>query len=155
MSNARRWSLETLLSPRSRLAIDSNVLIYLLDGVGPRADAAAAIVDTIADGTVEGTIASIGLTEVLAGPARAADAARFERTADELRDLGLRVRPLDVETAVDAAWLRGSGGFGMADAIHLATARSAGATVFITNDRRIRPVPNVEVVYLDELGPGG
>lgn len=149
--NARRWSLETLLTPATRLAIDSNVLIYLLDGAGPRAEAAAAIVDAIAEGRVEGTFASIGLTEVLAGPARAGDAARFERAADELRDLGLRIRPLDAETAVDAARLRGSSDLGIADAVHIAIARAAGATVFLTNDRRIRSDGSLEVVYLDEL----
>jgi predicted nucleic acid-binding protein len=152
--NARRWSLETLLTPATRLAIDSNVIIYLLDGAGPQAETAAAIVDAIAEGTVEGTFASLGLTEVLAGPARTGDAARFKRTADELRDLGLRIRPLDVETAVEAAWLRGSSDLGIADAVHIATARAAGATVFLTNDRRIRPDGALGVVYLDDLMPG-
>jgi hypothetical protein len=36
--------------------------------------------------------------------------------------------------------------------IYLASARQAGATVFVTNDRRIRSMPQLEVSYLDELG---
>jgi predicted nucleic acid-binding protein len=39
----------------------------------------------------------------------------------------------------------------MTDAIHLASARSAGATAFVTNDRRIKPLPQLDVIYLDEL----
>ena len=153
--NAKRWSLETLLQRGTRLVIDSNVLIYLLEGGGPRAETAAAIVDAVADGTVEGTFAALGLTEVLTGPARAGDGARFERAADELRDLGLQIRPLDAEIAVEAAWLRGSRGIEVMDGIHVATARAAGATVFVTNDRRIRSDATLEVVYLDDLAAPG
>lgn len=39
----------------------------------------------------------------------------------------------------------------MGDAIHLATARAAGATALVTNDRRIRSVPRLEVIYLDDI----
>jgi len=50
---------------------------------------------------------------------------------------------------VEAAILRGSTPLSTADAIHLATARLAGATAFVTNDRRIRSTPGLEVLYLD------
>ena len=50
-----------------------------------------------------------------------------------------------------AAWLRGQGQLDLADAIHVAGARVAGATAFITNDRRIKSRPNLDVFYLDEL----
>ena len=39
----------------------------------------------------------------------------------------------------------------MADAIHVASARAAGATALITNDRRIRARTGLEVLYLDDL----
>jgi predicted nucleic acid-binding protein len=37
------------------------------------------------------------------------------------------------------------------DAIHLACAIAAGATVLVTNDRDIRPRPRLDVAYLDDL----
>ena len=93
------------------VAIDSNVLIYLFEGHGALADAAAALLDGIEDGTASGVLASIGLTEVLTRPASLGDAALFERYADELRSIPhLRIVPLDTETAIDAAWGRGGGG---------------------------------------------
>jgi predicted nucleic acid-binding protein len=42
-------------------------------------------------------------------------------------------------------------GIGIEDAVHLASARNAGATIFVTNDRRIRSIPRLAVVYLDDL----
>jgi predicted nucleic acid-binding protein len=55
------------------------------------------------------------------------------------------------DLAVDAGVLRGRTGCSQADAIHLATARQAGATAFVTNDRRFRGLQNLEVVQLVDL----
>ena len=62
----------------------------------------------------------------------------------------LRIVPLDAETAIDAVWGR-SGGRGLGDAVHVATARRAGATCFVTNDRRVRGRAGVEIVRLAEI----
>ncbi len=139
------------LAGHRRIGLDSNILIYLLETSGPLADAAARIVDAIDAGTTEAVLSTVGLIEILAGPARAGDAAAFELTADALRDLLIRVVSLDRATAEDAAWIRGSLGIGLDDAVHLASARNAGATAFVTNDRRLRSIPRLEVVYLDDL----
>ena len=139
------------LARHRRIGLDSNILIYLLETSGPLADAAARIVDAIDAGTTEAVLSTVGLTEILAGPARAGDAAAFELTADALRDLLIRVVSLDRATAEDAAWIQGSLGIGLEDAVHLASARNAGATAFVTNDRRLRSIPRLEVVYLDDL----
>lgn len=139
------------LAGHRRIGLDSNILIYLLETSGPLADAAARLVDAIDAGTTEAVLSTVGLVEILAGPARAGDAAAFEITADALRDLLIRVVSLDRATAEDAAWIRGSLGIGLEDAVHLASARNAGATAFVTNDRRLRSIPRLEVVYLDDL----
>ncbi len=147
----RRWSVETLLSSHLALGLDSNVLIYLLEDAGTHADLAGVIIDAVEDRRVDGVLASVGVAEILAGPARAPEVDRFERTADELGSMAMRIVPLTAEIASDAAWLREAGELGLADAVHLASARAAGATAFVTNDRRIRPLPGLEVVYLDDL----
>ena len=139
------------LAKHRRIGLDSNILIYLLESSGPLADAAARIVDAIEAGTTEAVLSTVGLIEILAGPANAGDAAAFELTADALRDLLIRVVSLDRATAEDAAWIRGSLGIGLEDAVHLASARNAGATAFVTNDRRRRSIPRLEDVYLDDL----
>jgi predicted nucleic acid-binding protein len=96
-------------------------------------------------------ISAIGLVEILAGPARDGDAQAFELTAEAIRESRIEILPMDGPTAEDAAWVRGSLGIGLADSVHLASARNAGATVFVTNDRRIRSLPRLAVSYLDDL----
>ena len=144
-------SVRDLVTKHRRLALDSSVLIYLLEGQQPRADVVAALLDEAVAERGVVVFATVGITEVLAGPARAGDGVGFEMLAAAVRAMNLQHPVIDVATAEDAAWIRGSTGAGLPDAMHLASARAAGATAFLTNDRRIHSRPNLEVVYLDDL----
>jgi predicted nucleic acid-binding protein len=149
--NGKPWSIATLTKSHQRIAVDANVLIYVLDGHEQFGRQAGAIVDSIETNEVTGSMATFGQVEVLAGPAASGDSALFERSADEVRSFGLRLVPLSSEIAEEAAWLRGNGGLGVADAIHIASAKAAGATAMITNDRGIRPRPGLDIAYLADL----
>lgn len=143
----------SVLAQNRRVGIDSNILIYLLEGSSPLADAAGALLDGIAAGDGEGVLSTLAIAEVATGPARLDDTALVHRYAEELASLeNVRVAPVDVAIAVEAALIRGAGNLTLSDAIHLATARLAGASVFVTNDRRIGAIAGLEVAYLDDQG---
>lgn len=98
---------------------------------------------------------ALGLAEILAGPARQDAAQLLERYEAELTSFEhLTLVAVDTVVARDAALLRGVGELSLADATHLACARRVGATAFVTNDRRIRGIDGLDVVYLGELAPG-
>jgi predicted nucleic acid-binding protein len=149
--NEKPWCPATLSKHHRLVALDANVLIYVLEGSEEFGARARAVVDSLDDGVLAASMATVGQVEILAGPARIGDASVFEHTADEIRSLGLTLVPLTIAVAEDAAWLRGQGGLDVADAIHVASARVAGATALITNDRRIRAQANLDVLYLDDL----
>jgi predicted nucleic acid-binding protein len=149
--NEKPSSIERLLSGHRRVALDSNVLIYLVEGAASRGEVAGRLVSRLIDQGIEMVLATIGLSEILMGPARAGDPDGFESLAAELRGMGLRLVALDASIAEDAAWLRGRARLDLVDAIHVASARAAGATLFLTNDRGIPSVPQLEVVSLDDL----
>jgi predicted nucleic acid-binding protein len=145
-------TITELCERHRRVAIDANVLIYVLEDSGLRADIGQALIDAAEGGRIAVVLASLGLAEVCAGPARHGDLALVERYAEALTSLpGVRIQALTPEIAVDAAVIRGMRGIGMADAMHLASARAAGATAFVTNDRRLRGSARLAVVYLDAL----
>jgi predicted nucleic acid-binding protein len=149
--NERPSSLERLLSAHRRVALDSNVLIYLAEDAGTQGEAAALLIATMNRLKIEIIFATIGLADVLAGPSRTGDVIGFEHMADDLRDLGLQLVALDASIAEDAAWLRGRARLDLVDAVHVATARAAGATLFVTNDRDVVSTSHLEVAYLDDL----
>lgn len=145
-------TIAELCERHRRIALDSNVLVYLLEAVEPLALPARQLLNAIEAGRAAGVLSVIGLAEVCAGPAKRGDLTLVERYADALGSLpGLRIQPITVEVAVDAAVIRGARSIGLPDAIHLATARAAGATAFVTNDHRMRGSARLEVVYLDVL----
>lgn len=145
-------TIDQLCSDHRRVALDSNVIVYVLEGVAPWASVARLLLNAIESGRLAAVLSAVGLAELCAGPARRRDMALADRYAHELTTLpGLRVVPVAVDVAVDAAVIRGIRGTSLADAIHLASARAAGATAFVTNDRRVRGGGRLEVVYLDEL----
>jgi predicted nucleic acid-binding protein len=144
-----------LLRRHPIIGLDSNLFIYLIDDVAPWSRQVAELLVAIDSGVASANLSAIGLTEILSGPARDGDLARLERNNDDIRAIsGLTIGPLDHDIAVDAAVIRGVRGMTLPDAIHLATARVAGATAFVTNDRRVRGSAKLEVIYLDELEVG-
>lgn len=141
-----------LLKRHRRVAIDSNVLIYLLAGEVDLGNKCAALLDAIALGEGEGALATIALAEICGRPAGEGKQALVDRYADELTSLeNVAMVPLSATVAVEAAVIRGATSLSLADAIHLACAREAGATAFVTNDRRIKPIRGLEVAYLADL----
>jgi predicted nucleic acid-binding protein len=89
---------------------------------------------------------------LIVGPVRAGDETMAERYLDAIRSIEhLHVVPATAEIAADAGVVRGRTGLTLADALHVATARAAGASILITNDRRIRPMPQLNVVQLADL----
>ena len=147
-------TVDELCGRHRRLAFDSNLLIYLFEVGGPEAVAVQRLLDAAEAGGVSIVVASLALAEISVYPAAVDQAVMAERYADALRSVPrLDVVPLTVEIAIDAGLLRGRLGHSLPDAIHLATALRTGATAFVTNDRRLRTLPKLEVIQLAELAP--
>ena len=145
-------TIAELIERHRRFAMDANVLIYVQEDVEPLAAIGRSLLDVIEDGAAQAVMSVVGLAEIVAGPARRGALADVERILDEVRSIdGLTFRPVTADIAVEAGILRGVRRLALADAIHLSSARAAGATALVTNDRRLRSSGRVEVVYLDDL----
>jgi len=145
-------TIDELCGRHRRIALDANVFIYLFEAEGSLARTAASVINAISTGRVTGFVATIALSEAIVGPVRTADEMMGERYVDAIRSVeNLHVVPATVEIAVEAGFVRGRTGLTLADALHVATARIAGASVLVTNDRRVRSMPRLEVVQLADL----
>jgi predicted nucleic acid-binding protein len=145
-------TIEELAARHRRIALDANAFIYLFEAGGPLARATAAIVDVAESGRISIVVSSLALAEIGVGPVAADDATMAERYGQALCETrGLDVVPLTANIALDVAVIRGRDHIEIADAVHLATARHAGASAIVTNDERMRPVSRLEVVRLADL----
>ena len=94
----------------------------------------------------------VTLLEVLVHPLRSGreDLAREYRDI-LLRSASLRTIPVSEIIAEEAAWLRATHNLRTPDAIQLATAKTAGASWFITNDAALPSPPGISVLVVDRL----
>lgn len=95
---------------------------------------------------------TITLTEVLVHPLRNGDAALAHRYLDILLHAPtLAIAPITADIAERAAYLRAAHNLRTPDALQVATALQAGASSFVTNDVRLRNVPGIRVIVLQDL----
>jgi predicted nucleic acid-binding protein len=91
------------------------------------------------------------LAEIAVGPVARGDETLVERYADSIRGArGIQVVPLTADIAIDVGIIRGRHRVQIPDAVHLATARHAGATALVTNDERLRSLPHLDVIRLSD-----
>jgi len=141
--------------------VDSSALIYLIDEPegSARGFAVGAFVEAAQAGLIRLAASAIAWTELLAGPIASADGERADRFRSFLANSAIvRIEPLDVAIAEEAARLRGAGaarrkaGLELADAVHIATAIVIRADAVLTNDEAWKLVPGCpRVLLVDDI----
>ena len=105
-------------------------------------------------GAFRAIASTVALLEVLVHPLRRNDVRLAETyRAILLHNTALTTLPVSAEIAELAAGLRANFAIRTPDALHVATARQAGATFFLTNDTRLPTIPGLTIVALDTLSP--
>jgi len=135
-----------------RAAVDTSVFIYLFEARPPRGPKAVQLFDAMASSTVVTSI--ITPIEVLTHCKREGQTELEKQYVRFFLATGnLVVMPVDWEIAERAAEIRARHRLRTPDAIQAATAIVAGAKVFLTNDRRLAKVDEVNVVVFDGWAP--
>jgi predicted nucleic acid-binding protein len=136
-----------------RIYLDSAPLIYMLERVEPYASRILAFLDRTGQEVICGEITRL---ECRLRPIRDGDV-RILRIYDSYFDLiDDQILPLDRLTIDRATHIRAQYGFRIPDALHIASALSAGCDLFLTNDRqllRCKEIPMELVETLSGLGP--
>jgi len=139
-----------ILDQHSRIAIDTCVLIYYLEMYKTFGRSARAVIARLFKGLNEAVVSTVALSEVLVVPYREARELADRYYCLLQRVPNLRWIPVTVDIADLAAELRAKRRLGTPDAIHLATAIEAGATLFVTNDRDLPVLRGVDYLILGE-----
>jgi predicted nucleic acid-binding protein len=137
----------------ARVALDSVIFIYALEGNPVFGERAKQILQSIERGKCQGFACDLVLAELMVKPLRSGQPEIAQEYAIDLpRFPNLTFVSVSREIVVAAARLRGNSNLGLIDALHLATALIAGCTVFITNDAALRhPSPSLEIWMLSDI----
>lgn len=98
-------------------------------------------------------VSTVALAELIVRPIRDGDAARVGLILSRLRSLPhLSIVDFDQRHAIETATVRARTGLKLPDAASVATARLAGASALLGNDRRWRTAPlGVPYHHLDDI----
>ncbi len=132
-----------------KIGLDTAFFVYFLEEHPEYLRATRAVIDEIEAGRIFGVFSSVGLIEVLTGPKKLGRfdlARRYQQLITHFPNLTIAgINEQIVELASD---LRSKYNLGTPDAIHIATAIDFGAEKFITNDRNLKQVKEIEVELL-------
>ena len=131
--------------PESALVLlDSAPIIYVLEAHPKLARRFAPLFEAHAAGSVQFSVTTMTIAEVLTGPLQAGDEALARRYRAVLQSW--RIVPLDLDIAEGAARLRAGLRLKLADAVQAASALAINAAALITHDRDLSRVKSLRVI---------
>lgn len=139
----------------SRIFLDTNIFVYMVEDPGPRGKRAAEIFSELSLRGDEVLTSTLTLGELLVKPLEANDHALANRYKSALRGPSVRLLTFDEAAGEKFARIRLNRAIKAPDAIQLATAGTAGCDLFITNDERLTSarVPGVHFITSMERAP--
>jgi predicted nucleic acid-binding protein len=139
----------------SRLYVDSNVLIYMIEGLEPYAGLAARTFEIAGRSGALMATSELTAAECMIRPFREKNwklIRSYERLFENRGDLALLAA--DYGVIKMAAELGGAHRLKLVDAIHVATAVAAGCEIFLTNDKESSVPDGIEIVQLSQIESG-
>ncbi len=137
-----------------RLYVDTNILIYAVEGARPEA---LALLEAVDAGVIAVVTSELTLAEVLVAPLRNGQqdiAATYEALLGCDESGRLDVVPVSRTVLMESARLRATVGGKLPDAIHVATALTEGCGFLLTEDRLLVVPDNLRKLTLEDLTEG-
>ena len=141
-----------ILAQSDSVYLDTNVLIYHLEGVLPYAELTGRLFETIEEGGLKGFTSTLSILELNVGPYQLNRPELSLTYMALLKNLpNFSIEPLSLDTADSAAKLRAKYRFKTPDSIHLATALESHCDLMIGNDKKMKKITEIEYIYLRSL----
>lgn len=131
----------------SRVFWDTNLFVYLVEGVGARAESVVALRRRMLERGDELLTSTLTFGELLVKPVEEGDDDLRDRYAKAMHD-GVTLLAFDAQAALRFAAIRSDRSIRAPDAIQLACAAAVGTDLFITNDDRLsrKNVPGIAFI---------
>jgi predicted nucleic acid-binding protein len=148
----QRREIVDALRDFQRVGFDTPVFVYHIEQSSRWAATASASLEAMVDGSFAGMTSVLTLLEISIKPLRlgrpeVADA--YEALIGDITNLA--IHNVDVRSARIGAELRAKYGLRTPDSLQIAACFANGAEAFVTNDRRLRRVKEIDVIVLDDF----
>jgi predicted nucleic acid-binding protein len=144
--------IAAVLRNHQLVGFDTSIFIYHIEESPHYAEVAATALKDLATGTFMGVTSALTLMEIAVQP--------LQMGRPEVADIygallntfpNLTIANLDPFSARKAAELRATYRLRPADALQVAACVQRGATAFLTNDKTLRRVTEIEILLLDDF----
>ena len=131
--------------------VDTNAIIYSVERIEPYRELLAPMWEEAGAGRFTLASSELVVLETLIKPLREGNVRLEMLFRSIFAAAEMELIPATLTVWEDAARIRAQTGLATPDAVHAATALSAGCALFITNDTDFRSVEGLPVVVLDDL----
>ena len=133
------------------VGLDTAPLIYFIEDVTPYADLLNPVFERLESHTLDAVTSTISLAEILTKPFLDKNFTLVDEIKFTIRTFStLSMVAIDEKLAEAAALIRARHAIRLPDALQIAAAIQGEATLFITNDKRLKKVDGVEVLVLSD-----
>lgn len=144
--------MNSALAAARKVYVDSNVIIYYVDGDEPTQRLAERFFEFAAERGLELVTSDVTAGECLFGAYKRSRPGSIERFEGLFEKEGpFRLVPATLGTLKEAARFGPPHGMKLLDAVHTVSAIEAGCDVFVTNDQGIRSAGAIRVVQLADV----
>ena len=149
--NGNALKLRRALEKHKIIGLDTAPFIYFIEDVAPYADLLDPVFSLLESHSVRAFTSTVTVAEILTKPF----ADKNFSLADEIKFTlnsfpSLSIVSIDDKLAEAAALLRARYAIRLPDALQLAAAIQGEATLFLTNDKRVKQIDALEVLVLSD-----
>jgi predicted nucleic acid-binding protein len=150
--NGSALKLRRVIEKHKAIGLDTAPFIYYIEDVAPFADLLDPIFNLLEKHAVRAVTSTVTLAEILTKPFADKNFSLADDIKFTLKSFSsIAVASIDEKLAEAAALIRARYAIRLPDALQLAAAIQGEATLFLTNDKRVKKVDAVEVLVLSEF----
>lgn len=145
-------SLDSVLQGVKTIFLDTAPIIYFIEGHPEFADVVQIAIEQLEQGNLQGVISPVTVAECLANPFKNQDQQLQQDFADFLlRHKSIILKGTDMKISLKTAQLQANYNLKLPDALQIATAIIIGCDSFLTNDKRLSRVSELQILVVSDF----
>lgn len=150
--NGNALKLRRAIEKHKIIGLDTAPFIYYIEDVAPYADLLDPVFTLLENYALRAVTSTVTFAEILTKPLTDKNFPLADEIKFTLKSFSsLSIASIDEKLAEAAALIRARYSIGLPDALQLAAAIQGEATLFLTNDKRVKKVDAVQVLVLSEF----